>query len=169
MHTASTMIYTQLKISVAAHLGRSGGSWRAGRIPCLWDFCCGRLRSGLGSCERSLSEAPGFLQRKTRLLPRVGSFPGGSDSKVPACNEGDPCSIPGLGRSPGEGNGNPLQYSCLENSIDWGAWLGYSPWCCKESDSDFSSQSGAPIAIHWALPLLRVLFLYLCVILHTNI
>ena len=82
------------------------------------DFCCGRLRSGLGSCERSLSEAPGFLQRKTRLLPRVGSFPGGSDRKVPACNEGDPCSIPGSGRSPGEGNGNPLQYSCLENSID---------------------------------------------------
>ena len=49
-------------------------------------------------------------------------FPGGSDSKVSACNVGDPGSIPGSGRSPGEGNGNPLQYSCLENSMDGGAW-----------------------------------------------
>ena len=39
-----------------------------------------------------------------------------------ACNVGDPGSIPGLGRSPGEGNGNPLQYSCLENPMDGGAW-----------------------------------------------
>ena len=39
-----------------------------------------------------------------------------------ACNEGDRVSIPGLGRSPGEGNGNPLQYSCLENPMDGGAW-----------------------------------------------
>ena len=46
---------------------------------------------------------------------------------------GDPSSIPGLGRSPGEGNGNPLQYSCLENSTDGGAW--WSPWGCKESDT----------------------------------
>ena len=49
------------------------------------------------------------------------SFPGGSDGKVSACNAGDPGSIPGLGRSPGEGNGNPLQYSCLENPTDEGA------------------------------------------------
>ena len=45
-------------------------------------------------------------------------LPGGSDSKVSACSAGDLGSIPGLGRSPGEGNGNPLQYSCLENSMD---------------------------------------------------
>ena len=49
-------------------------------------------------------------------------FPGGSDGKEPACNSGDPDSIPGLGRSPGKGNGNPLQYSCLENPMDRGAW-----------------------------------------------
>ena len=49
-------------------------------------------------------------------------FPGGSDDKESASNVGDPGSIPGLGRSPGEGNGNPLQYSCLENSMDRGAW-----------------------------------------------
>ena len=46
----------------------------------------------------------------------------GSDGKESACNAGDPCSIPGLGRSPVEGNGNPLQYSCLENPMDKGAW-----------------------------------------------
>ena len=49
-------------------------------------------------------------------------FPGGSDDKESACYEGDPFSIPGLGRSPGELNGYPLQYSCLENSMDRGAW-----------------------------------------------
>ena len=42
--------------------------------------------------------------------------------KESACNAGDPGSIPGLGRSPGEGNGNPLQYSCLESPMDRGAW-----------------------------------------------
>ena len=50
-------------------------------------------------------------------------FPGGSDGKESACNAGDPGSIPGLGRSPGEENGNPFQYSCLENSMDKGARL----------------------------------------------
>ena len=49
-------------------------------------------------------------------------FPGSSDSKVSAYNAGDLGLIPGLGRSPGEGNGNPLQYSCLENPMDGGAW-----------------------------------------------
>ena len=49
-------------------------------------------------------------------------FPGGSDGKASTRNAGDPGSIPGSGRSPGEGNGNPLQYSCLENSMDGGAW-----------------------------------------------
>ena len=49
-------------------------------------------------------------------------FPGGSDGKASAYNVGDPGSIPGSGRSPGEGNGNSLQYSCLENPMDGGAW-----------------------------------------------
>ena len=48
-------------------------------------------------------------------------FPDGSEGKASACNAGDLGSIPGLGRSPGEGNGNPLQYSCLENPMDGGA------------------------------------------------
>ena len=49
--------------------------------------------------------------------PLLLGFPGGSDGKESACNAGDPGSIPGLGRFPGEGNGNPLQYSCLENAM----------------------------------------------------
>ena len=51
----------------------------------------------------------------------LSSFPGSSDSKASACNVEDLGSIPGLGRSPGEGHGTPLQYSCLENSMDGGA------------------------------------------------
>ena len=49
-------------------------------------------------------------------------FPGGLDSKESACNAGDLGSIPGSGRSPGEGNDNPLQYFCLKNPMDRGAW-----------------------------------------------
>ena len=49
-------------------------------------------------------------------------FPGGSDGEESVCNVGDLGSIPELGRSPGEGQGNPLQYSCLENLMDRGAW-----------------------------------------------
>ena len=49
-------------------------------------------------------------------------FPGGSDRKESACSAGDLGSVPGWGRSPGEGNGSLLQYSCLENSVDRGAW-----------------------------------------------
>ena len=50
------------------------------------------------------------------------NFPGGSDGKASVYNMGDPGSISGLGRSLGEGNGNPLQYNCLENPMDRGAW-----------------------------------------------
>ena len=50
------------------------------------------------------------------------NFPGGSDGKASAYNAGDPGPIPGLGRSSGEGNGNPLQHSCLENPLDRGDW-----------------------------------------------
>ena len=55
-------------------------------------------------------------------LFNLWNFPGGSEVKASACNAGDLGSILGSGRSPGEGNGNPLQYSCLENPMDGGAW-----------------------------------------------
>ena len=57
-----------------------------------------------------------------RCMCKPNDFPGGSDDKVSAYSVGDPGSIPGLGRFPGEGNGNPLQYSCLENPMDRGTW-----------------------------------------------
>ena len=59
-------------------------------------------------------------------------FPGSSVGKESVCSAGDPGSILGLGRFPGEGNGNPLQYSCLENPMGRGA---YSTWDRKESDT----------------------------------
>ena len=67
---------------------------------------------------RAISGDPNCLQ----LLAWHFGFPGGSDGKASAHKAGDPCSIPGSGRSSGEGYGNPLQYSCLENSMDGGAW-----------------------------------------------
>ena len=70
----------------------------------------------------------GFLGREDLLekgwlpTPVFSGFPGGSDGKVSACNGQDPGSISRLGRSPEERNGNPLQYSCLENRMDGVAW-----------------------------------------------
>ena len=62
-------------------------------------------------------------------------FPCSSVGKESACNAEDSCLIPGLGRSSGEGNGNPPQYSCLENPMDRGAWPAtYNPWGHKVSD-----------------------------------
>ena len=60
-----------------------------------------------------------------------GGFPGGSDDKESTCNAGDPGLIPGSGTSPGEGKGNPFQYSCLENSTDGGAWWATVPGVAK--------------------------------------
>ena len=59
---------------------------------------------------------------KGYLVADIGGFPGGSEVKASACNARDLGLIPGSGRSPGEGNGNPLQYSCLENPTNGGAW-----------------------------------------------
>ena len=57
-----------------------------------------------------------------KIIIEYMEFPGGLDGKAFVYNAGDLGSIPGLGRFPGEGNGNPLQYSCLENPMDGGAW-----------------------------------------------
>ena len=55
----------------------------------------------------------------------------------PPVDAGDSGSVPGSGRSPGEGNGNPLQYSGLENPQGWRSLAGYCPWGCRESDITF--------------------------------
>ena len=62
-------------------------------------------------------------------------FPGGSEGRESTCNAGDLGSIPGLGKPLGGGHGNPLQYSCLENTHGQRNLMGYSPWGCKESDT----------------------------------
>ena len=68
-------------------------------------------------------------------VPHSLDFPGGSDGKVSARNAGDLGSISGSGRSPGEGNGNPLQYSCLKNPMDRGAWWATVPRVPEESET----------------------------------
>ena len=70
-----------------------------------------------------------------RMDKILKGFPGGSVVKNPPTNSGDAGLIPGLGRSPGEGNGNPLQYSCLGNPMDRGAWWATVPGVTKESDT----------------------------------
>ena len=86
---------------------------------------------GLFQCVNSLHQMAKVLEFSFSISPsneylglisfRMG-FPGSSPGKESACNAGDPSSVPGLGRSPGEVNSYPLQYSCLENSMDRGAW-----------------------------------------------
>ena len=68
-----------------------------------------------------------------KIIETKKGFPSGSDGKESAYNAGNPGSIPGLGRSPGEGNGNPLQCSCVENSMHREVWQGL--WGDKESDT----------------------------------
>ena len=81
-------------------------------FPPLPDFCFSDSFTGFSSAICSLDAGNG----------QDFGFPGGSDGKESASNEGDLGSSPGLGRSPGEENGYPLQYGCLENSTDRGAW-----------------------------------------------
>ena len=80
-----------------------------------------------GSSLGGNSQKPIRASLSTVYGPKRG-FPGSSDGKESACNARDPALIPGSRRSPGEGNGNPLQYSCLENSMN-------RPWDHKELDS----------------------------------
>ena len=77
----------------------------------VWSVLLGILRRASCLCSNNLSSSSGKK-----------GFPGGSVVKNPSASAGDTGSIPGLGRSPGRGNGNPLQYSCLENYMDRGAW-----------------------------------------------
>ena len=80
------------------------------------------------------SPSPPPLTPNPRARVRL-DFPGGSDGKASVYDAGDPGSIPGLGRSLGEGNGTPLQYYCLENPMDQRSLVGYSLWGRQESDT----------------------------------
>ena len=75
--------------------------------------------------DKLYREVEAVFSREVVFMLDLGyqkGFPDDSDGKLSACNAGDPGSIPGSGRSPGEGNSNPFQYSCLENSMDGGTW-----------------------------------------------
>ena len=99
------------KTSIAPQVAED---WQVGFRKCLWTFPCDGCREGY---------VAGIID--PWQLPRGSAsmgFPSGSEVKVSACNAGDLGSVPRLGRSPGEGNGNPLQSSCLENPMDRGAW-----------------------------------------------
>ena len=100
------------------HLSHQGSHeyWTGWPIPSPGDFLNQESNQGLLHCRQILYQ--GFL--------------GGSDSKASTCNAGDPGSIPGLGRSPGEGNGNPLLPRKFHG---WRSLVGYSPWGRKESDT----------------------------------
>ena len=83
--------------------------------------------------QRSLACYSPWGHKKLDMIQLLNrGFPGGSEVKVSACNAGYLGSIPGSGRYPGEGHGNPLQYSCLENPMDGGA---QGAWGHKESDT----------------------------------
>ena len=121
------------------HHQPSGSNWSGVRVRvkvCLW-----------GSMPSLILTSPTWrglqylrtVQRYYRGYPFMG-FRGGSDSKESSCNAGDLGFIPGLGRSPGGGHGNPLQYSCLEHSHGQRSLVGYSPWGCKASDEGHEAE-----------------------------
>ena len=108
-----------------------------------WEFCGQKSLVGYspwGHKELDMTEWLSHTHTHTQsifiYLFGCAGFPGGSDGKASACSAEDRVLIPGLERSPGEGNDNPLQYSCLENPMDGGAW--YNPcglYGHKESDT----------------------------------
>ena len=105
--------------------------------PCAWAQF---YRQGSGGTEKLSNLSNSWVRkipwrRDWLSTPVFMGFPGSSDGKESACSVGDLGLIPGLGRSPGGGRGNPLQYSCLENPHGQRSLAGYSPWGRKESDT----------------------------------
>ena len=104
-------------------------------FPLIWKFNTTNIYLTVSVDQKSGHVLAGCLGFKVSHSVAKRGFSGGSDSKETTCSAGDPGLIPGLGRSPGKGNGYPLQYSCLENSMDRGAWQVAVPWGRKESDT----------------------------------
>ena len=128
--------------------------------PALWKYDRQASKAGLGSSQTELSHVwrMSQLQNTQALIqslvqsPFSETLPSSRDTAVgeeSACNAGDPGSIPRLGRSPGEGNGNPLQSSCLENPMDRGAW-GTSVHRVIRVGHDLATKSPAAGTQQWA-------------------
>ena len=100
-------------------LKRPPGGGHGNPLQVFWPGEFHGLCSPWGRKESDMTER---LSLTHWIALTVSFFPGISDSKASAYNAGGPGLIPGLGRSPGEGNGTPLQYSCLENPMDSGSW-----------------------------------------------
>ena len=120
-------------------LGKSGGPhgyrkelWAEVRTP-GWQRICVVPKADIGIMALGIM----LIHPMITVYLQLSSLRG----KASACNAGDPGLIPGLGRSPGEGNGNPLQYSCLENPMDRGAWQATVHGVAKSRTrlSDFTS------------------------------
>ena len=102
-----------MKVKLLSHVRLFGTPWTAAyQAPPSMGFSRQEYWSGVPL------PSPGIRHIYQHYL----GFPGGAEVKASACNVGDLGLIPGSGRSPGEGNGNPLQYSCLENPMDGGDW-----------------------------------------------
>ena len=113
--------------------------------PLFWRYLCSEVLKNKKIPDLKMITGTKILTLSTLFCPPLSKrfpgkilvykgFPCGSDGKESARNAGDLGSIPGLGRSPGEGTGNPLQYSCLEESHGWRSLAGYSPGDRRESD-----------------------------------
>ena len=113
---------------VQPHPAPHWSPWRRGPLSPAQLWCCDTEVLMAGQSALPNKELPALLHGScfiwTMACLRAG-VPGGSDGKESACSAGDPGSVPGSGKSPGEGHGYPLQYSCLENPMDRGAEHGH--------------------------------------------
>ena len=117
------------------------GNWAC--VSQLLSTCSGAHKLQLLSTWATTTKSPHALVPV--LCNKRKGFPGGSDcKKKSAFNVGDPGSIPGIGRSAGEGNGNPLQYSCMENSMDRGAWQAAVHGIAKQWEAPAPQQDSRP-------------------------
>ena len=122
--------------------------------------CCGVVRESRQTHSQRLAlfiprYPPGKPDKTEVREEKAGGFPGGSDGKESACNLRDLGSIPQLGRSPGEGNGSRLQYSCLENSMDRGAWCAAAHGVAKSQTRlrDWTATKGHIMPVSLSFPL----------------
>ena len=118
-----TQLLYHAKFTVSSRNEISRASFFNNLLLYFWLCCIFIAAWALSLVVKSGDCSPVAMRGLLTAVASLGAgFPGGSDGKESACSAGDPGSIPGSGTSPEEGNSNPLQYPCLENSMDGGAW-----------------------------------------------